>query len=259
MESRRLDLPWQWSAFATVPLMDELQKMGADAWKWLGDNSSPLQGLGVLILVAGVLWQVITGVPWRWGSRLLQLGPRATGQSTVNIPAPKLTDPRLVKPPGTRSFVNDAVTPGYLMDLRRGTTAQANAATTPYMGKWMRVSGVVSDVSDEHGRGAQVTVPWGAFWDRVAEKVRAGIPYPSAFQTTRDEDQTHGEYDTIHVFLGFDREWHSEVLVLPRGGLITVEGEIGYVDHGALGLKHCRLVTLHDERGRREGTSGLDG
>lgn len=49
--------------------VDELSKLLASAWAWLGENSAPLQGLGVVILIAITVWQMATGVPLKWLGR----------------------------------------------------------------------------------------------------------------------------------------------------------------------------------------------
>ena len=141
--------------------------------------------------------------------------------------SPPLPIPPVVAPPWAterpREYVNEAVTPKYLVDMLDGkTSAQANALAKQYYGAWIRVGGTVLDVDDD---------PY------VSLSLRLG------------EDQTSGSMASlkvpITVFAKFDEDWKDRVLRVPPRATIRVVGKITRISPdvgGAVSLEHCEIV-----------------
>jgi len=108
--------------------------------------------------------------------------------------------------PEERSVVD--VTPEYLMRFFEGRTdIQASMGVADYIGKWMKVSGPLGNISGSNTR-PQVT-----FADR----------------------------SPTHMFFR-KKKWVDRLLILSRGDNITVLGQITYVERGNLVLNSCELI-----------------
>jgi hypothetical protein len=88
------------------------------------------------------------------------------------------------------------------------TTAEMQRLLKPYLGKWMKVSGPVRDVSESTLTLANYITS-------------AGL---------------------LDVFLHFDSAWSERPAVQRVGAPVTVLGQIVQADRMALRLKHCELI-----------------
>lgn len=143
---------------------------------------------------------------------------KAPNQST---PTPEQT-PVKVPEQHERIVVGDNITAEYLMNMFREpgrTTFQGSALLEPYLGKWMKVSGVMRDVSkSEAGYFAQMT-----------------------FERDPSLDRTNWLYHTA-LYMLFRESWIPRVLILKRGQKVTVIGQIDRVTSYDMQLGNCELV-----------------
>lgn len=110
-----------------------------------------------------------------------------------------------------RIILGPSNTPEYLTGFFRNELAiHAERRTKDFIGKWMRVSGNVEDISEGYPKG---TV-------RVT---------------------THRSGIVSIIFLRFDAEWHDRVMLLQRNQTITVLGSIRSIESYYLHLEHCEL------------------
>lgn len=114
-----------------------------------------------------------------------------------------------VPPPSERTFVD--ASPEYLLGFfNEHTSAQAGRLITPYIGKWMRVSGVVLDVDSES--------------DRTIIRLRG--------ESIR----------TMVTALFTEQKWIERVETLRQNQPITVIGRISRVGRISLWLERCEVV-----------------
>lgn len=174
----------------------------------------------VVCVVAGVLlfaWPRNTEEPTatatQSGTGNVQIqGQTVNFQGTIStgeeeIPSARLSDGRILVD----------VTPEYLTGLFRGhTTIQAERLFDAFVGKWMRVSGRVLDVTSEHGGSA----------------ARAHLVYAE-------------EPDSLSVFLSFNDMSiiDDQVRVLKKGDWVTGIGQINSANPSYLSLENCELET----------------
>jgi tRNA_anti-like len=99
--------------------------------------------------------------------------------------------------------------------FKRETSVQAQKQADAFYGKWIRVSGVISDVGAWSGFSSQVTIYY------------------------RKADLT-----SFPVFMMFrDREYvENRLATLRKGDTITVQGEIERIDSVSVQLTNCELV-----------------
>lgn len=233
MGSRWLGLPSWWWAFLGVLLVDYILGLASGAWKWLGENANPLQGLVALLFLLTLVWQKVTGGPLRaaravapaimrlfqsleFRSPVTRKTERAGGRPVPPIALPKSEPP---------IFLPDTVTPAFLIGVMEGhTDVAARRAIAPYLGKWMRVSGTVRDVSETPGaKGGGHTVAIAVDTDKPATPMGLGIA----------------------GYLDFDASWDGRVGVMPRGTRVTVKGCLTRINPdlgGTIDLDHCELV-----------------
>ncbi len=174
---------------------------------------------------------------WRWAlvivGALLAFGPEAIdrgrdfigkrrGQSkkmamtttepiSKYLPAWALPSVTPSLPP--RVFVGDGVTPKYLIDLYNTgkTTIQKEANVANFIGKWMSVTGTVSDINSN---------PPGL---EFAE-------FKGPILTMLD--------------MWFDDDWKDRIAVLAHDAKARVEGQIDMVNGISVRLRHCLVVPL---------------
>jgi hypothetical protein len=91
--------------------------------------------------------------------------------------------------------------------FKDATTAQGKRLVQPYIGKWMRVSGKVSNVGDSHISFRNFGV--------------AGVL----------------------IIMFFDDKWSDRISVLEMGTTVTVLGQIREIDVLGLQLRNCELVS----------------
>jgi hypothetical protein len=118
--------------------------------------------------------------------------------------------------PGERIFID--VTPAYLVGLFAGhTDIQAKPLATPFIGKWMKVSGPLGNVLSNRQTISQVTFQKGSLFDRG--------------------------YEFFTVYMYFDRaRWDDRLAVLPPGSGITVVGRLREFDGVGVYLENCELA-----------------
>lgn len=137
---------------------------------------------------------------------------------TAPQPAPLQAQPadkpvKALKPPKTnkRVYVSAGLTPDKLMAMCKDkTTHQAKRIVEPYLGKWMRVEGVVRDYSQYSDDLAAVAV------------------------------ETNG-FASIRFYFNDDFE---RLEMLEVGETITVDGKIKEIDSLAFHLKECEIVSV---------------
>jgi hypothetical protein len=145
--------------------------------------------------------------------------PRALGIPAVSPPAPADAAP------SERHFVNDAVTPYFLVHLFAGkTSAQATAIVDSYRGAWMRIAGTVRDVAS----------------DALGSRIVLELPQP-----TEARPRAPGVELGVQVYAYFDAEWRERIFRVPMSARVSVIGSIGRVSGllgGSVTLDHCELV-----------------
>jgi hypothetical protein len=125
----------------------------------------------------------------------------------------------VVAPP--RIFIKE--TPQELQELRHGhVTVQADKLLEPYLGKWMRVAGTVSDVH-EYKSSEKWTVN---VWTRLAE-TRLGVPMK-----------------TDELSLEFAATWSERLVLLKRDEHINVIGRIKSIELLSINLEQCELLDV---------------
>jgi hypothetical protein len=125
-----------------------------------------------------------------------------------------IREPRPSAPPPpapARELVD--TTPEHLVGLyREHTSVQADSLASPFIGKWIRISGPLND-AQSFKYFVQVT-----FGDRTLVA------------------------DKSHVYAYFDHKpWADRLAMLRRGDTVTLIGRIKSVDAGSLHVEHCEL------------------
>lgn len=121
----------------------------------------------------------------------------------------------------SEDFLPPEATPAYLLSLGNGVSSiQAEHNLEPYIGKWMKWRGAVSDVwSNNLGSGGTVVV----FVEPPADPKK---PDPSKL---------------IECF--FDGNWTDQVRLMPVGKVITVKGTLNKLDRLTTILSHCQILS----------------
>jgi hypothetical protein len=145
--------------------------------------------------------------------------PRAITDNQNPPPSDKPLSPDLQE----RIFVGESITAEYLMGLFSipgRTSFQARTDANAFMGKWMKVSGVMRDVSmsDPTQKFAQMVF-------KRDENIK--IDDPLYFAT---------------LYMMFRNGWIQRALILRPGDKITVIGQIERVDAVSLQLTNCELI-----------------
>jgi hypothetical protein len=119
-----------------------------------------------------------------------------------------------------RVFVGPSITPEYLIRIfREHTGIQGAALTAAYLGKWVKVSGSLGNVTSRTSDFAQLSFE------------RATVP---------PEEQT--PLDHTYFFMQFNKPWIERLAIARRGDKLTVVGQIGSIDGLAVVLENCELV-----------------
>jgi hypothetical protein len=100
------------------------------------------------------------------------------------------------------------------------TTTQGEKLARNYRGKWIRVSGKISDVSVESGLDLIA-------WSRAVRMT---------LMKSVDEPSLH---------LWFSGKWASSLSVLREGDSVTVLGQIDSVERYSIWLRKCELIEVH--------------
>lgn len=118
-------------------------------------------------------------------------------------------------PSSERIFVD--ITPEYLTGLfRKYTSFQATKLVDPYLGKWMKVSGFVMDVSSESNNATVHLMP---------------------------SEQSAG-FQIIAYFR--EQKWIDRTLVLRCSDKVSVLGQISRVRISSLSLEYCETVSSNE-------------
>jgi hypothetical protein len=167
-------------------------------------------------------WGYVPIILFALGSAILAV--RAVGSlletSRSDVPPPSSAISESVfkpsqKIPKEQIFVD--VTPQFLVELKRGrTTAEGATLLHPYIGKWMKLSGPISDVSppDLSGR-------------------------PSAVISFNEPNQR------ISVLMFFDKNLWERISTLRVDQNILVQGQISTVESSILLLVDCEIVQVN--------------
>jgi hypothetical protein len=121
----------------------------------------------------------------------------------------------------SEDFLPPEATPAYLRSLGNGVSSiQAEHNLEPYIGKWMKWRGAVSDVwSNNLGSGGTIVV----FVEPPTDPKK---PDPSKL---------------IECF--FDSNWTDQVRLLPVGKVIAVKGTLNKLDRLTTILSHCQILS----------------
>jgi hypothetical protein len=172
-------------------------------------------GWGYQIIGALVFAGSLIAILFRFDQTRLSSGNsfRADAQAHPR-PSPETSAPlNLSKPSEVRIFVRPDITPSYLRNFYdENTRLQASKLVEPFLGKWIRVSGKMYNVS-QIGEGFHMSM------------------------------QLEGEENTTRfMFLGFEKEQKDKVSLIRRGASISVEGKIKEVGTSDLTLSDCEIV-----------------
>ena len=143
----------------------------------------------------------------------------SSGQPKAEATPALISSPTTAKPSDERVFTD--VNPAYLVSLyRQYSTAQADQAVKTYIGKWIKVTGTVSDVTRE---------------DHLREPSIVSV---SMYVETSSKD--HHGYTVGASFE--DQASMDRALVLSRKERITVSGKIRRVIEPGILLDNCWFV-----------------
>jgi hypothetical protein len=144
--------------------------------------------------------------------RQLRMSGRQNSGAGLQTKTDEASKASSVHPP-ERMWVGPNVTPVYLQGLGDArTTREAQKLEEGFIGKWMKLSGIVFDV-EEYTSEPHVT--------RV-DLQQPGIRWP--------------------VGLEFDEKWHGHIIALRVGDKINVLGQIQAVNRLGLHLHNCELI-----------------
>jgi hypothetical protein len=166
-----------------------------------------VSGIFMLLTWVAVGINVYYRNPPEIASTTLSVSPSPIISSLQVIPS-VMPSPSLQASNESRSFTD--ATPNYLLQIYNNhTDIQASRLVQPYMGKWMKVEGIVEQVAPE---------PYGG-------GIYAVIAY--------DKD----------AFLGlrFKANWHDRVFSLVKGDRIAVVGRLENVQPMGLTLSECEF------------------
>lgn len=195
-------------------------------WGFLGDLQSLwTAGIkpGYLVLSGFVLFVVATvSVVFRQHQIIEQrLGPPMQAFVGVTIEPKEEADATQLQTESQisqsgRIFVPKDVTMDSLMGLYRGhTNLQGEKLTHVYLGKWLRVDGILTNLSSYQDGSYSVFM------------VRKGKP--------------KNQHDSVPTLI-FDPEWGDRLATIPVGGNISVIGKISKIQKYSVWLENCELV-----------------
>jgi hypothetical protein len=184
-------------------------------------------GVVATSVIAGLILLGITGYLERRGKtekgKQSASAPNAVSRESQvanEAAAPAVaSDARSGDSPG--GFLPSEATPAYLRSLGNGVSSiQAEHNLEPYIGKWMKWRGAVSDVwSNNVGSGGTIV----AFVEPAADPKK---PDPSKL-----------------IECSFDSNWTDQVRLLPVGKITTVKGALNKLDRLTTILSHCQMLS----------------
>lgn len=117
-----------------------------------------------------------------------------------------------------RVFLGKSMTPKALMEIcRNKTRMQAKKAVEVYVGKWMKIAGTVSNITDNES------------WITVH------------LETVKLTNETMGDWYTMATIALYFRGQREHLEVLQKGDMITAIGEIETITQESIGLEKCEL------------------
>lgn len=164
--------------------------------------------LAVLALIGASLYAINL---WIEHSRKEIESERHTTSAALPATTPSPPTPPGAKPDDQgRIFSDDD--PDYLTSFFRDELlVHAQRRTVDYLGKWKRVSGFVSDISENLDKSTEVKL-------------------------AADEQKEVRAY-----FLYFDAHWHDRVMLLRRDQRVTIVGSIGRIMDRFIFFEKCEL------------------
>lgn len=211
---------WDWAAYGTLgasgvflALREGIEKLPTAVIPELL-REPILAFLPLIFFLLATLILILRGLGWIGSSNASTSTGRLDMRLAVNpeiSPIDKKAETEIVREE-ERIFVGDSITPKYLYDFfEHNTSVQATKLTDAYLGKWMRITGDLSQVSvfGEIRRFAQVT-----------------------FKDMRSPT----------VFLIFDEKWIDRLSILKRGDRLTIIGKLDRIDAATIQLNHCEIV-----------------
>jgi hypothetical protein len=190
------------TGFKTEPEVMERLPAFFHSWLW---GFSP----AILVIVATIILILREFV---FTNRTAHEGPLASFAQSIT--SPEAPNPLNV----ARVFVSDSITPKYLAELYNHNTAiQVNGITRNYIGKWMRLSGILSQVLSSVPTRAQLTFENGDF-NKVSD------------------------YNYYSVFMYFKSPFVDRLTTLRKGDSLTIIGQISEIIPLALSLDNCEII-----------------
>jgi hypothetical protein len=185
-------------------------------------------GIATSIIAGLILWGITSWVERR--GKTEKGKPPEAAVSTANPVNRELQAGETARPGGdetksgnstNQGFLPSEITPAYLRSLTNGfSSIQAEHSLEPYIGKWMKWRGAVSDVgSNNLGNGGTIVF----FVEPPADPKK---PYPSKL-----------------IDCYFDSNWTDQVRLLPVGKVITVKGNLDKLDRLTTILRHCQILS----------------
>lgn len=121
-------------------------------------------------------------------------------------------------PSKNRIPVGPSITPEFLVSLYKGKTSlEAKEAVRPYLGKWMKFTGIMKDITS----------------------FSSSANYGVFFKVPR----TDGNMWQIHLWAYFAKGDEQLPLIRP-GDAVSLEGEIEMIEESCLRLMECKLISV---------------
>ena len=190
----------------------------------------------LMIPAAYVVLQKIRGLGWDWfvfgglfmlaaAAYLMDGRPKLGGSQTIRIPESmpiasptKPTASSYPERQEVRISVGKEITPQFLLGLyATQTSVQAGKVSEIYIGKWIHVSGVVTDVQEFNDLDGDLTM--------VHLHIQGDQP----------------KKRSALVLSVFRRPWAERALMLTRGANVNIFGQIKETSWKWLDLDHCEL------------------
>jgi tRNA_anti-like len=132
-----------------------------------------------------------------------------SARTTAEAPKPEPSKSEPAESPNlNRIFLPADIDPAYLRSLYKDNTAlQAAALASPYLGKWMIISGSVSDIEKDYGGNFIISI----------------------------------DHNQITMLLRFTPRWAEQVSVLKRGSKIRATGKLDFINSHGVALRDCEF------------------
>ncbi len=188
---------------------------GSFRTRWSAMWPQYFMGVAAILFVIGLV-AYLQGVAAPQNTNVMP-GPLPT-VTVLPAPAPSTQLPAIadgsnkVETTDQRIFVSESITPYSLMALYRDNmTIKADRLFADFIGKWMKLSGPLGDVSSS---GDMLLV---TFADDPMASLRI-------------------------IFMRFGKEWLDRLAIIPKTQLITVECRIKNASSTSINFENCRLI-----------------